>query len=153
MKLLLDTTYFLPVIGVSIKGFPRNIVVEFIRKGYEVLISEITLFELSAKGAKFIIAGVLSPGRVSRGIRALLYDDRVDKIPIYDTSILLTAFKLRRMLDDFIDCLILSSAINRADILITEDRDILEIFGKREFQDIIQTLNPKFKIGSFKSVS
>jgi len=69
MKLLLDTTYFLPAIGVSIKGFPRNIVVEFIRKGYEVLISEITLFELSAKGAKFIIAGVLSPRRVSRGKR------------------------------------------------------------------------------------
>jgi len=41
--------------------------------------------------------------------------------------ILTTAFKLRKVLDDFIKCIILSSAINNADVLITEDEQIHEI--------------------------
>ncbi|RLE63603.1 MAG: hypothetical protein DRJ38_07100 [Thermoprotei archaeon] len=146
MKLLLDTTYFLPVIGISVRSFPRAAIIELIKGGYEISVSEITFFELSAKGAKYVVTGALTPERVSKGIRALLYDDRIDKIPIYDTSILLTAFKLRSILDDFIDCLILSSAINRADTLVTEDKDIQEVSDKKKFQDIIQLLNPKFKI-------
>ncbi|MDL1957647.1 MAG: PIN domain-containing protein [Candidatus Desulfofervidus auxilii] len=152
MKLLLDTTYFLPVIGISVKNILWNTIIELIKGGYQVLISEITFFELSAKGAKYIVAGTLTPERVSKGMRALLYDDRIEKIPIYDTSILLTAFKLRMILNDFIDCLILSSAINRAEVLVTEDKDILEISNKRSFQNIIQISNPKFKIKKLKNI-
>ena len=152
MKLLLDTTYFLPVIGISVKNIPWNTIIELIKGGHQVLISEITFFELSAKGAKYIVAETLTPERVSKGMRALLYDDRIEKIPIYDTSILLTAFKLRMILNDFIDCLILSSAINRAEVLVTEDKDILEISNKRSFQNIIQISNPKFKIKKLKNI-
>lgn len=152
MKLLLDTTYFLPAIGVSVKGVPRDAVVKLIERGHEVSMSEITFFELSAKGAKYVAAGVLTPGRVTRGIRALLYDDRVGKVPVYDTPILLTAFELRRVLGDFIDCLILSTAINRADALMTEDRDIREIPSEKAFRDIIRDLNPEFEIKRLEDI-
>ncbi len=152
MKLLLDTTYFLPVIGISVKNLPRDAVIKLIKKGYDISMCEVTLFELSAKGAKYIVAGALAPERVSRGIKALLYDDKVEKIPIYDNSIPLTAFKLRRILNDFIDCLVLSSAINRANVLITEDENIREVFGEKEFRNIIQVLNPKFKIKKLKEI-
>ena len=146
MRLLLDTTYLLPAIGVSIKGFPEDAPIKLARKGHLLSISDITIFELSAKGAKYITTGALTPERVSRGIRAIIYDDSIEKIPIQDSSILLTAFKLRNTLSDFIDCLILSSAINRNDALVTEDEDIQNLSKKREFQELLQTKNPKFKI-------
>ena len=146
MRLLLDTTYLLPAIGVSIKDLLRDAPIELIREGYEISISDITIFELIAKGAKHITLGTLTAERVSRGIRAIVYDDGIERIPVHDSSVLLTAFKLRRMLNDFIDCLILSSAINRNDILVTEDGDIHDLGEKREFQELLQSINPQFKI-------
>ena len=152
MKLLVDTTYFLPAIGVSVRGVPRNAVVELIRRGFEVLISEISLFELSAKGAKFVASGMLTPARVATGIRAIVWDDRVRKIPIYDTPILLTAFRLRKILGDFIDCLIISTAMNYADTLVTEDIAIHELAAKEEFRKIVREVNPKFEIRNLKNL-
>ena len=152
MRLLLDTTYLLPAIGVSIKGLPEDTPIKLIRKGHQISISDITIFELSANGAKHIAVGNLTAERVSRGIRAIVYDDEIEMIPIHDSSVLITAFKLRRTLSDFIDCLILSSAINRNDILVTEDGDIHDIREKREFKELLQTINPKFKIQTVKDV-
>ena len=152
MKLLLDTTYFLPVIGISIKGIPKDTVVRLMKRGHEILVSEITIFELLAKGARYAALGVLSTERILRGIRALLYDERIYRVPIYDTVMLLTAFRIRKLLNDFIDCLILASAINQAEVLVTEDENILELFNAKEFQELIRELNPKFKIKRLKDV-
>jgi len=152
LRLLLDTTYLLPAIGVSIKDLSQDAPIELIREGHRISISDITIFELSAKGAKHITLGTLTAERVSRGIRAIVYDDRIERIPIHDSSVLLTAFKLRRMLNDFIDCLILSSAINRNDILVTEDGDIHDIREKREFQELLHMINPQFKIQTLKEM-
>lgn len=74
--------------------------------------SEVTIFELSAKGGKQVATRNLEAERVVKGIRAIIYDGRIERIPVHDASILLTAFKLREVLDDFIDCIILSSGIN-----------------------------------------
>jgi len=56
------------------------------------------------------------------------------------------------MLNDFMDCLILSSAINRNDILVTGDRDIHDLGEKREFQELLQTINPQFRIQKLKEM-
>jgi predicted nucleic acid-binding protein len=152
MKLLLDTTYFLPAIGISIRGLPRDAYVKLVELGHLMAISDITFFELTAKGAKYVAAGALEADRVSRGVKAIVYDERVSKIPIYDGAILRTAFKLRSSLNDFIDCLILSSAVNQSDALITEDADILELREKGEFQELIQAVNPKFTVQTLKDV-
>lgn len=152
MRLLLDTAYLLPALGVSIKGLPGDASIKLIRRGHLLSISDITIFELSAKGVKYITTGALTPERVSRGIRAIIYDDSIEKIPIQGSSILLTAFKLRNTLSDFMDCLILSSAINRNDALVTEDEGIQNLSKKREFQELLQTKNPKFKIQKLMDV-
>ena len=149
MKLLLDTTYFLPAIGISIRGLPREAYVKLVELGPLIAISDITFFELVAKGAKYVVAGVLEADRVSKGLKAIVYDERISKIPIYDSAVLHMAFKLRSSLNDFIDCLILSSAVNQSDALITEV-DILNLRGRREFQELIQTLNPKFTVQTLK---
>ena len=148
MRLLLDTTYLLPAIGVSIKELSKDVLIKLIQKGNRIFICDISIFELSAKGAKHVSAGALPAERVTRGIRAIVYNEAIETIPMYDSALLLTAFKLRSMLNDFIDCLILSAAINRCDILLTEDTDIQELKKNKEFNELRTTMNPKFKIQS-----
>ena len=41
------------------------------------------------------------------------------------------------MLGDFIDCLILASAANHCEILITEDDDIHRLKGKKAFEELM----------------
>ena len=146
MRLLLDTTYLMPAIGISIKELPKDVPLKFIQKGNRISICDISIFELSAKGAKHISAGILPAERVTRGIRAIVYNEAIETIPMYESTLLLTAFKLRSMLNDFIDCLILSAAINRCDILLTEDKDIQDLKKNKEFNELRMTINPKFKI-------
>ena len=142
----MDTTYLLPAIGVSIKGLPKDALLKLIQKGHQISISNISIFELSAKGAKHVATGTLSAERVTRGISAIVYDERITVVPMHDSSVLLMAFKLRRMLSDFIDCLILSSAINHCDAIVTEDKDIQELKRNKEFNGIVAAVNGEFKV-------
>ena len=146
MKLLLDTTYFLPTIGVSIREIQKDALLTLIAKKHQISMSQITIFELSAKGAKYIKEGKLLPERVTRGISAIIYNDAIETIPMHDTTILQTAFKLRNMLNDFIDCLILSSAMNNSEAIITEDKEIQSLRKSSEFCDLVAGLNPGFKV-------
>jgi len=116
------------------------------KKGHQIFMSDVSIFELAAKGGKHVALGKLATDRVTRGIRAIVYSEEVDIVPIHETRILLTAFKLRSMLTDFIDCLLVSSAINQCDVLITEDRDIEDLKKNRDFNELLATVNPKFKI-------
>jgi PIN domain nuclease of toxin-antitoxin system len=146
MKFLLDTTYLLPVIGISVRELPKDAPIKLISKGHRIFISDVSIFELSAKGAKHVSKGALPPERVTKGIGAMIYDERIEMIPIHDSKLLLTAFKLRNMLSDFIDCIILSSAMNRCDALITEDDDIQNLEKNNEYKELVKATNPKFKI-------
>jgi PIN domain nuclease of toxin-antitoxin system len=152
LKILLDTTYLIPAIGISIKGMPTDTPIKLIAKGNEIFISQITIFELSAKGAKYIKEGVLTPETVTRGIRAIVYNDEMQTIPTHDSKMLLTAFKIRSRLTDFIDCLILASAITQCDMLITEDTDIQDLAETTEFNNLLATENPNFKIQNLANV-
>jgi PIN domain nuclease of toxin-antitoxin system len=146
LKLLLDTTYFLPTIGVSIKEMQKDALLTLMAKKHQIAMSQITIFELSAKGAKYVKEDVLSPERVTRGISAIVYNDAIETIPMHDTTILQTAFKLRSMLNDFIDCLILSSAISHSEAIITEDNEIQNLKKSTQFHNLVADLNPGFKI-------
>ena len=115
-------------------------------KGHNISVSQITLFELSAKGAKYVNNGTLLPETVTEGIRAILYNDDMELIPFHDSKLLLTSFELRNTLTDFIDCLIVATAINRCDALITEDEEIHQLTKKNGINELIAATNPKFKI-------
>jgi len=143
---LLDTTYFLPAIGISVKDLPKDAPLKLMQKGHQISLSDISIFELAAKGAKHVALGNLAAERVTRGIRALVYSDAVEVISMRETTLLLTAFKLRGVLSDFIDCLLLSSAINLCDVLITEDEDIHDLRKNKDFNDLVASINPKFKV-------
>jgi len=152
LKLLLDTTYFLPAIGISVKGLPKNAPIKLLHKGHQIFINDITLFELAAKGAKYAATDKIPPERIAKGIRAIAYSEKINRIPAHESTILLTAIKLRSILDDFIDCLILSSAINRCDSLITEDSDIQNIQENKTYIENLKTKNPNFKIQKLSEI-
>ncbi len=152
MRLLLDTTYILPAIGVSVRKIPSDALVRLMREGHQVSISDISLFELSAKGAKLVATRKLAPERVARGIRAIIYNETVEIVPIYESTILLTAFRFRNILTDFIDCLILSSAVNRCSALVTEDDDLKHLKGRRECDELLMGMNPGFKIQALDEI-
>ena len=146
MKLLLDTTYLLPAIGISVKDLNEKAILNLADKGHELFISEVSLFELSAKGAKYVVEGRLSPARVCRGINAIIYDERIKITRMHESSILLTAFRLRKLIDDFIDCIILSSAINHAEVLVTEDEEL------HKLSEEISSIRPGFKVRRLKEI-
>jgi len=146
LRLLVDTTYLLPAIGISVKGIPSDGMIRLREEGHGIHASDISIFELSAKGAKHIAAGTLSAERVARGIRAIVHDGTIKMIPIHESALLLTAFRLRTMLGDFIDCLILASAISHCDALMTEDNDIRDLMSNREFNLLCTATNPEFRI-------
>ena len=146
MKLLLDTTYFLPTIGVSIKELQKDALLLLMAKEHQIAMSQITIFELSAKGAKFFKEGQLTPERITKGIRAIVYNDAIETIPMHESNILHTSFKLKNILNDFIDCLMLSSAINYCNAIITEDTPIQDLKENSEFQNLLANQNPDFKI-------
>jgi PIN domain nuclease of toxin-antitoxin system len=146
LKILLDTTYLLPAIGISIKGLDKDLLIKLIQKGNQISICDISIFELSAKGAKHINTGKLPPQRVTRGIKAIIYNKQIEIIPTHESQVLLTAFKLKKTLNDFIDCLILSAAMQYCDILLTEDKQIQDLKNNKEFNELLTTKNPQFKI-------
>ena len=146
MKVLLDTTYFLPAVGVQVEGISPRVVVDLMGRGHRIFLSELSLFELSAKGGRFVVEGKLEAERVLRGVRSIFYDERLVKVPFVESSVLFVAFELRRFVRDFIDCVILSSAVNCCDVLVTEDYELLGLNDCRSFRGLVRAENPKFKV-------
>ena len=60
MKLLLDTTYFLPAVGIAVKKVPSDALIRLMRERHQVSICDISIFELSAKSARYVADGNLS---------------------------------------------------------------------------------------------
>ena len=44
MKLLLDTTYLLPAIGISVKNLPKDTAIKLMHQGHQIFINNITIF-------------------------------------------------------------------------------------------------------------
>ena len=149
MRILLDTTYLLPLIGISINNIPNDLLLRLIDERHSVYISSISLFELIAKGAKYSSRRLIPIERILRGINAIIHSDKISKIDYVATEIIVAAIRLREMLEDFIDCIILSTALNCCDILLTEDRDIHNTMKNPLFNELKRELNPSIRIMSY----
>ncbi|MGD0995578.1 MAG: PIN domain-containing protein [Candidatus Bathyarchaeia archaeon] len=152
MKLLLDTTYLLPSVSIAIKEVSKDAIIKLNTKGYNIVVSRISIFELLAKSSKFVVKNELSPERAALGIRAILYDDIIEKISTDSSKVMLTAFKLRSLMNDFIDCLIISTALNNCDALITENQDIHNLKKNKKYLELVASINPNFKIQTLAQI-
>ena len=121
--MIIDTTYLLPLAKIGVKTDLLRAVVEGkVRREVSLQnlkVNLISLFELQAKAAKLGVP----PKNVTEAINVVLRSFQV--IPFYKTEIVETAHKLRKILTDYIDCVIVATAITLREDLISEDQDIL----------------------------
>lgn len=152
MNIMLDTTYIMPAIGITISGVQHDALKTLHALGHTTSISELTLFELSAKGTKYTASGQLSLERLIKGLRSIILDESIQKAPFYDDEQLVVSFRLRELINDYVDCAILSSAIFGHDALMTEDGIIHNLIEREEFKSIIDETNPEFSVFSHRDL-
>ena len=121
--MIIDTTYLLPLAKIGVKTDLLRAVVEGrIRREVSLQnlkVNLISLFELQAKAAKLGVP----PRNVAEAIDVILRSFQV--IPFHKAEVVETAHKLREILTDYIDCVIVATAITLREDLVSEDRDIL----------------------------
>lgn len=117
-------------------------------RGYDISICTITIFELAAKGAKFVRDGELKENGVHEGIQAILNDETISQVHFQDPGVLARAISIRTELNDFIDCLILSSAAMAADALVSEDEKMRDMVSRENFRAKLKPTNATFDVYS-----
>ncbi len=140
MKVLLDTSYFLPLIGFTISNIEKDFLLNLIdhEKNFQIYYSTISIFELQAKGGKEIEKGNAEMQQIIRGIQSLSNEKVLIEVPFTNSTLITQlSVELRKKHSDFIDCLILATALLNADILVSEDKWINEFILTTDFQDLI----------------
>lgn len=89
---------------------------------------------MGAVGSKYVLKGDLGQTDVINGIRAIKLDPHLTIIDQADEKVIEKAIELNRNLPDFIDCVIVATAMMYCDVLLTEDS-----------QRIIPFLRPRSK--------
>ena len=120
--MILDTPYLLPLARIEIDtDLLRDIAEGKTKIRFEdITISQISIFEMQAKAARL---GIL-PHYVIEAVQAIEKAFRIE--PFNRPQIIETSFNLRKEINDYIDCIILATAITLKEDLITEDTLILK---------------------------
>lgn len=116
--MIIDTTYLLPLVGIDI-GMDVSIIIDKIGMD-DIIINSISLFELQAKAVKLGI----KTDEIYDTINTII--DVLNIRHFYEKHIIATSSELKKMINDYIDCVILATAITENDDLLTEDSLILE---------------------------
>lgn len=119
--MIIDTTYLLPLTGIGIDTDLLNKIDDG-KLGInmeELGISLISLFEIQAKSARLNI----TPDLTEKAIFAINEKFRVQ--PFYNGDVIKISYMLKSMMKDYIDCIILATAIATKEDLVTEDSLLL----------------------------
>lgn len=149
-EILLDTTYLLPLAGITLRGIEKDAIERASAMGHQLSISEMSLFELAAKGAKLVVDGSADAERLEQAVQSAVRDETLRKVRSYEKGVIPLAVDLRRHNTDFIDCVILASAVLTCEMLVTEDELLLR---SREIIKLARGANPDFSICDFKHLS
>ena len=145
--MIIDTTYLLPLARIRVEAdLLRALVEDRLKKRIDfkdIGISMISIFELQAKASKLGIP----PKYVSRAIDVVFRAFNI--IPFYRRDIIEIAHKIHREINDYIDSIILATAIAQKDELVTEDKLIHTIKDKIEKQYGIKILRYKDLVKSY----
>lgn len=140
MKLLLDTTYLLPFIGVEVRGVKRE-KIERALKEHRIQLSEVQFFELFAKGNRLEARGLTEIQDVIAGVESLYHS--LEVLPLVEADVLRNAnFICRQGLEDVVDSLILAAALKFSEGLATLDEGMKKAYEARE----VKRLNPALQV-------
>ena len=124
MKILIDTSYILPLIKIGIENIPQITLVNLLAKtSNKYFYSNLTLFELTAKGLKISSQeNTITPQDIRIGIDAIQNDSRLVEKSFSDNPLIIElASQLKAIHKDTIDCLIFATAICTCDCIVTMD--------------------------------
>lgn len=133
MKILIDTSYFLPLIKIGIENIPQTTLVNLLAKTpYKFFYSNLTLFELTAKGLKISSQkNTITPQDIRIGIDAIKNDSRIVEKSFIDNPLIIElASQLKAIHKDTIDCLIFATAICTCDCIVTMDVSLFDQINK-----------------------
>ena len=139
--MILDTTYLLPLARIHVDADLLRAVADgkVNLKLEEVAVNMISIFELQAKAAKLMVPAKL----VIEAVGAIRSAFRVE--PFYEPRIIEAAFGMRKLIPDYVDCVMVATAVVLKENLATEDSRILSKRG------IIQKEHG-IKISSYKEL-
>ncbi len=117
--MIIDTTYLSPLSRISIDTDLLRAIVEN-KVGSDVAledlaVSSISIFELQAKAAKLKI----NPEYVSKAVSSIHDSFRIE--PYDHPAVVKSSFELKSIFSDYIDCIIVATAISLKEELVTED--------------------------------
>ena len=115
--MILDSTYLLPLAGIAVDTDLLRMILEGkvdVKLG-EISVSLISIFEVQAKAAKLGVP----PASVVRAVRFI--ERAFNVIPFHEPSVIEASHEVRRYIPDYIDCVVLGTAIALRENLVTED--------------------------------
>jgi len=113
--LIIDTTYLLPLIGVSID---KDLLKAIVERRTRI---DIDIDDLQAKAVNLNI----SSQNLAKAIEIINSSIRV--IPFYNREVIEYSYEVYKLLRDYIDSIIVATAISLREDLATEERVILSI--------------------------
>ncbi len=125
MRIVLDTTYLLPIVGVELVGMNIEDMRSVLASGHSLMLNEVSLFEILGKVCPVVAEDEESRKRVETGLKAIMNSDRLTILSVIDEETLPVALDLMcRGMRDIPDVPIVASALVHADSLMTEAKDI-----------------------------
>jgi PIN domain nuclease of toxin-antitoxin system len=137
--LILDTTYLLPLARITVDTDLLRVIADrkVSWKLEDVTVSMISIFELQAKAAKLMVPTEF----VVDAVKAIFGAFNVESF--YRPEIIKVAYKVKKLIPDYVDCVIVATAIVLKEDLATEDSKILSNRGVVEEEYGVSTLSYK----------
>lgn len=150
MKILLDTSYFLPLIKIAIEDISDTFLLDLMDQSqYELYYTDISIFELTAKGLKYATqTEQITIKDVINGIDTMQNNSRIQMLSWSDNPIVIElASKFKMINSDTIDCLIFATGICKCDSILTMDETFWKSISKDEnISNDIRAINENFQL-------
>ena len=135
-KVLLDTTYILPLLGIEIDIPNLREKIIFLAKNFKLMLNSLSILEAKWKILKLAKKEPSILESFSEGLLFLTKGEVFEIIPFYTYEVDLIATTLHKYHKDYIDCSILASAYINADTFITEE--------KNKMQKLLEQIPPNY---------
>ena len=138
MSIVLDTTFILPIFNIQTKSFTKKDLKTLINTKFELIINQALIIE-----AKWVLLALIKKGVIedidsayedfNMGLRFIKYSNRFKFVDILDENVDLKENYISKTIGikDYFDRLALATAQTYGEILLTEDKEILNLRDKK----------------------
>ncbi len=142
MRVFLDTTYLLPVVGIDV-NLPNDLLEKLFSKlfssDHSFVINQLSLFELFGKASRYFSIDEKAKDRFNTGMKSIL-SSQIDIEPVFTLDTLSMVLEINEKIKDLPDCPITATALIYSDVMLTETADIpkaveFEVLNLKTFAD------------------